>query len=92
MTLTRDDVLDVLESVIPLKRRKLGRADIAIHFLKNRIAVVLPEEAFTADERIRLDGKFQNSMTIKRQAHAYLDFAPEGTYKGQATPLKAGFR
>jgi hypothetical protein len=92
VSLTREDVLDVLETVIPLKRRKLGRADVAVHFLKNRIAVVLPEEAFAADERIRLDGKFQNAMTVRKHAHAYLDFAPPGQWKGQGTTLKGGFR
>lgn len=59
--------------------------------MKNRIAVVLPEEAFTADERIRLDGKFQNTMTMRKQAHAYLDFAPPSQWKGAATTLKGGF-
>lgn len=91
MTLTREDVLDVLESVAPLKRRKLDRADIPVLFLKNRIAVVLPREAFAADERIKLDGKFQNTMTIRKQAHGYLDFAPPSQWKGLATTLKGGF-
>ncbi|MDB5099596.1 MAG: hypothetical protein JWM80_4017 [Cyanobacteria bacterium RYN_339] len=89
--MTRDEVLDVLDALSPLKRRKLDRADIPVLFMKNRIAVLLPAERYVADVRIKLDGKFQNTMTIRKQAHAFLDFVPEAQWKGQATTLEGGF-
>lgn len=91
--MTRDEVLDVLEALSPLRRKRLARADVAVHFLPNdRLAVVLPEASYTADERRKLDGKFQNTMTIRRKAHAFLDFAPPEAWKGASTPIGGGFQ
>jgi hypothetical protein len=89
--LTRDEVLDVLDGLSKLKRRGIERADVPVLFLKNRIAVLLPEDAYAADEQIRLDGKFQNQMTTLKRAHAYLDFVPQERWKGQSTAMQGGF-
>ena len=91
MTITRDDVLDVLESVSKLSRKRLQRADVPVHFWKNRIAVLLPADRYVADEMIKLDGKFQVLMTTRKHAHAYLDFVHADQWQGAATPLRGGF-
>lgn len=87
--MTRDEVLDVLDKLSPLKRKRIDRGHVPVQFLKDRIAVVLPADAYTSDERIKLGGKFQYMMTQKKGAHAYLDFADE--WKGLETRLQEGF-
>jgi hypothetical protein len=87
--MTRDDVLDVLDKVAGLKRRGLDRQDIPVQFIEDRVAVVLPADKFTPDEKIRLGGKFQNLMTNRKGAHAFLDFSEN--WKGLSTGLRGGF-
>lgn len=87
--MTRNEVLDVLDRLSPLKRKRLDREAVPVHFLKARIAVVLPAERYSPEEQLRLEGKFQHTMTARHGAHAYLDFSP--TWNGLATPFKAGF-
>lgn len=87
--MTRDEVLDVLDKLSPLKRKRLDRGHVPVHFMKDRIAVLLPAESYTSDERIKLEGKFQYMMTQKKGAHAYLDFADD--WKGLETKLTGGF-
>lgn len=87
--MTRDDVLNVLDKVVRLKGRGLKRDDVPVKFLQNRVAVVLPAEKFTPDERIRLDGKFQNLVTTRLKGHAFLDFADD--WKGLDTAIRGGF-
>ena len=89
--MTRDEVLNVLASLTNLKWKGLATRDIAVHFLQTRVAVVLPEELFTADERIRLDGKFQQIMAVRFKQPAYLDYQPESAWRGATPPLKGGF-
>jgi hypothetical protein len=87
--MTRDDVLDILDKVVGLKGRGLTRAEVPVKFMQNRVAVVLPAEKFSPDQQIRLEGKFQNLMTTRLHAHAFVDFA--GTWAGLDTPMRAGF-
>lgn len=86
--MTRDQVLDVLELYAPLRRRRIDRAQVPVHFMQNRIAVVLPYERFPVDQQTLLDGKFQNTMTRRFGQHAYLDFVHD--WRGLETPLTAG--
>lgn len=88
--MTRDEVLDVLDKLSPLKRKKLDRATVPVQFMEGRIAVVLPSASYTADERIRLGGKFQHIMTQTKGAHAFLDFADN--WKGISTTMREGLR
>jgi hypothetical protein len=53
------------------------------------VAIVLPADKFTPDEKIRLGGKFQNLMTNRKGAHAFLDFSEN--WKGLETRLRGGF-
>jgi hypothetical protein len=87
--MTRDDVLDILDKVVGLKRRGVDRADVPVHFLQDRVAVLLPADAFPPDQQIRLEGKFQNLMTTRKRAHAFLDFVDH--WDGQNTRLRGGF-
>lgn len=76
--MTRDDVLDLLDSLVSLKRRRIDRAHVPVQFMANgRIAVVLPAEPFVADEQIKLDGKFQFLMRQKHDVPAFLDFTED---------------
>ncbi|MEB3195713.1 MAG: hypothetical protein VKP62_00775 [Candidatus Sericytochromatia bacterium] len=84
----RADVLRVLARVVRLGGRGLRLDEVPIQFLEKRIAVVLPADRFTADEQVRLNGKFQHLMT-QLGAHAYLDFAEN--WKGLQTTLDGGF-
>lgn len=88
--MTRDEVLNVLQRVVPLRRRRIDPSDVAVHFMQKRIGVVLPAEQFPADVRVRLDGQFQYLMTQKHGAHAFLDFSDQ--WKGRDTALTAGFQ
>lgn len=87
--MTRDDVLDVLDKVAGLKRRGVDRRDIPVQFIENRVAITLPADKFTPDEKIRLGGKFQNLMTNRKGAHAFLDFSEN--WIGLKTRLTGGF-
>lgn len=87
--MTRDDVLNVLDKVVRLKGRGVSRDDVPVKFMQNRVAVVLPAEKFTPDERIRLEGKFQNLVTTRLKGHAFLDFADE--WSGLNTAIRGGF-
>lgn len=90
--MTRDEVLDVLDKLSPLRRKRLDRADVSVHIMvNNRIAVVLPAEKYSPEEQLKLDGKFQNTMTLRGGVHGFLDFAPADAWQGAATPLKGGF-
>lgn len=86
--MTRNDVLDLLDRLSPLSRKKLSRDAVPVHFLQSRIAVVLPADRYSPQEQLTLEGKFQYAMT-KAGAHAYLDFSP--AWAGLETPFKAGF-
>ncbi len=88
MTMTRDEVLTVLDRVVRLKGRQIRPEEVPVQFMRDRIAVVLPAEKFRADERIILDGMFQDLMS-RQKAHAFLDFATD--WRGLATPLNHGF-
>jgi hypothetical protein len=88
--MTRDEVLDVLDKLSPLKRKKLDRATVPVQFIQNRIAIVLPAASYTADERIRLAGKFQYLMTQTKGQHAFLDFADN--WLGLDTTMREGLR
>ena len=85
--MTRDEVLDVLDKTVGLKRRKLDRTDVPVMFMGKRIGVVLPSERFSPEERVRLEGKFQVLMTMRGQ-HAFLDWATR--WQGADTPLRQG--
>lgn len=85
---TRDDVLKVLGSLVSFRWRGLDAKDIPVHFIQNRIAVILPADKFTDDEQVKIEGKFQHLMT-QRGAHAYLDFTRP--WNGLATKLDGGF-
>jgi hypothetical protein len=87
--MTRDDVLDVLDKVVRLKGRGVARADVPVKFMEDRVAVVLPAEKFTPDERIRLEGKFQNLVTTRLRGHAFLDFADD--WNGLEPAIRGGF-
>lgn len=86
--MTRDDVLDVLDQVVRLKRRGVERAQVPVRFMEDRIGVSLPADAFPPDQQIRLEGKFQNLMTRKR-AHAFLDFVDD--WQGIDSKMPGGF-
>ena len=86
--MTRDEVLDSLDTLVKFKSRHLDRNQVPVQFLQNRIAVVLPAEFFTPDEQIKLQGKFQYLMTTKKGLHAYLDFS--SNWRGLETPLQRG--
>lgn len=86
--MTRDEVLDVLDFLVPLKRRRIDRSHVPVQFIRDRIAVILPKAAFTQDERIRLEGKFQYMMRQQKNASAYLDFVHD--WKGLDTRLEHG--
>lgn len=85
---TRDEVLKVLARLVNLRWRGLDAKTIPVQFIRDSIAVVLPADKFTDDERIRLEGKFQYLMT-QRGAHAYLNFVP--VWNGLATKIEGGF-
>jgi hypothetical protein len=87
--MTRDDVLDVLDKVFGLKGRGIARADVPVKFMQNRVAVVLPAEKYSPDQQIRLEGKFQNLMTTRLHAHAFVDFST--SWSGLDTPMRIGF-
>lgn len=87
--MTRDEILDLLDSFAHLKRRRVDRRQVPVYFLQNRIAVVLPAYAFSPDEHIKLDGRFQLTMTQRHGLHAYLDFS--NAWRGLETPLQKGF-
>jgi hypothetical protein len=90
--MTREEVLDVLDALSPLKRKKLQRAEVPVHFLKNnRIAVSLPGERYAPDEQIRLGGKFQSFMTLKKGSHGFIDFSTASDWNGLKTALEGGF-
>jgi hypothetical protein len=86
--MTRTDVLDLLGQLISYRWRGLSRDDIPVHFWRDRVAVILPERAFSPDDCIRLDGQFQCLMT-SRGEHGFLDFA--SNWQGIHTPVKQGF-
>ncbi|HEY9724618.1 MAG TPA: hypothetical protein V6D47_21630 [Oscillatoriaceae cyanobacterium] len=87
--MTRDEILDLIDSFAKLKRRRIDRRQVPVYFLQNRIAVVLPAQAFTDDEHNKFDGRFQLLMTQRHGLHAYLDFS--NTWRGLETPLQKGF-
>ena len=85
--MTRDEVLDILDSLISLKRHRIDRSHVPVQFNRGRIAVILPEAAFTPDRRIRAEGKFQYTMAQKG-ASAYIDFVHD--WQGLDTRLEQG--
>lgn len=87
--MTRDQVLDVLDGLSPLRRKGLNRADLPVQFMESRIAVMLPADKYSHDERIRLEGKFQHRMTDQHGQHAYLDFVDN--WNGLSSKLTGGF-
>jgi hypothetical protein len=87
--MTREDVLTILNSISSFKRKGIDIAQVPVQFLRNRIAVILPQEAYSPDEQVRLDGRFQNRMTMEQGVSAFIDFVP--LWKGLATPLNKGF-
>ncbi|MFN3430349.1 MAG: hypothetical protein ACK46X_10380 [Candidatus Sericytochromatia bacterium] len=86
--MTRDDVLDVLDQVVRLKRRGVQRAQVPVRFMEDRIGVSLPSDAFPPDQQIRLGGKFQVLMSRQR-AHAFIDFVDD--WQGIDTQMPVGF-
>lgn len=86
--MTRDEVLDVLDTTVSLKRRKLDRTDVPVMFMGKRIAVMLPSDRFSPQERVRMEGTFQVLMT-KRGEHAFIDWATH--WQGIDTPIRQGF-
>jgi hypothetical protein len=87
--MTRDDVLTLLNSISAFKRKRIDVTQVPVQFLRNRIAVILPQEAYSPDEQIRLDGRFQNRMTMEQGVSAFIDFVPH--WHGLTTPLSKGF-
>ena len=85
--MTRDEVLDVLDSVLSFKRHRIDRAQVPVQFIRGRIAVVLPEAHFTPDRRIRAEGRFQYVMAQKG-ASAFIDFVDD--WQGLDTRLEQG--
>ncbi|MEB3285764.1 MAG: hypothetical protein VKN33_10805 [Candidatus Sericytochromatia bacterium] len=84
----RAEVLDVLTRLFNLRWRGLKMEDIPVQFLGKRIAVILPAKAFTADEQIKIEGKFQHLMA-QRGWSAFIDFAEN--WEGAQTRLDGGF-
>lgn len=84
----RDEILRVLSGLFSLRWRGLRAEEIPVQFLEKRIAVVLPAEAFTADEQIKIEGKFQHLMA-RRGISAFLDFVKD--WQGLKTKLDTGF-
>lgn len=84
----RDEILRVLSGLFNLRWRGLRAEEIPIQFLEKRIAVVLPAAPFTADEQIKIEGKFQHLMA-RRGVSAFLDFVED--WRGLATRLDTGF-
>ena len=87
--MTRDQVLDVLDRLAPLKRKKIDRQQVPVQFLEDRIAVVLPAERYTEQEMRHFNAQFQYLMTTRLNAHAFLDFTPD--WRGLDSTLRGGF-
>lgn len=86
--MTRDDVLDALEEVHAFECKPLERGQVPVYFWRDHIGIVLPASCYSADERIRMEGQFQYTMS-RRHAHAFLEFSKD--WRGSETPLKGGF-
>lgn len=87
-TMTREDVVAVLNRIISFGWRGVDKSQVPVHFMGQRISVALPAANFPIDLQINLSGKFQYLMT-QQGAHAFIDFVED--WRGLDTKLDTGF-